>query len=483
MVVFLFGPRYIGGMSKSHTAMQPVIRYHSTRGKAPELSFDDVVLAGLASDGGLYVPTSLPHFTTEQIARWQGMDYPSLACEILRPFFVGSRLQARYEQLIADSYAEFRHTATAPLKQLSSTHFLLELFHGPTLAFKDFALQFLGRLLDALLEEEHESVTVLGATSGDTGSAAIAGCHGRRNMRIAILHPHGRVSEVQRRQMTTILDDNVHNLAIEGSFDDCQHIVKSLFTDAEFRQKHRLTAVNSINWARIMAQIVYYFYAALTLGAPHREVSFCVPTGNFGDIYAGYLAKQMGLPIQRLMIATNHNDILTRCVKTGKYHADTVVPSLSPSMDIQVSSNFERLLFGYYKQDSAALAALMEDLKTTGEFALPAKIHQQLQRDFAAYRVDDDATLQQISASYKTTEEILDPHSAIGVNAAENLKHKDEVVVTLATAHAAKFPDAVEKAIGQRPALPHHLKDLFEKEERFTQLAANDAAVKAYLEG
>lgn len=453
------------------------IRYISTRGQSPELSFKQVVLAGLAPDGGLYVPTSLPQFSAEQMASWKGLDYPSLAAEILAPFCDGVDIKS----LTAEAYSDFRHAETAPLTKLADNHYLLELFHGPTLAFKDFALQLLGRLLETLLAEKGEHVTVLGATSGDTGSAAIAGCRGRGNMDIYILHPKGRVSEVQRRQMTTVADANVHNIAIEGSFDDCQNIVKTLFVDAEFRANHKLTAVNSINWARIMAQIVYYFYAALKLGAPEKSMSFTVPTGNFGDIYAGYLAKRMGLPVERLMIASNRNDILTRCVETGEYKVDGVTPSLSPSMDIQLSSNFERLLFEFYDNDPKALRSVMTDLKEKGQFTLTPAAHSRLKESFDAMSVDDAQTLAQITKTHEATGEILDPHSAVGVMAAEKSLNNDTPMITLATAHPAKFGDAVKKAIGIDPKLPPHMADLFEKSERMKTLPADAEVIKSYI--
>lgn len=454
------------------------ITYQSTRGQSPELSFKEVVLAGLAPDGGLYVPKTLPKFTHEQIAGWQGLDYPSLVAEILTPFCDDIDIK----KLADKAYASFRHQETAPLTKLGDNNYLLELFHGPTLAFKDFALQLLGQLFDELLAEKGEHVTILGATSGDTGSAAIAGCRGHKNVDIYILHPKGRVSDVQRRQMTTIEDENVHNIAVEGSFDDCQRIVKELFTDAEFRAQQRLTAVNSINWARIMAQIVYYFYAALKLGAPQQEVSFSVPTGNFGDIYAGYLAKRMGLPVKTLMIASNRNDILTRCVHDGEYHIDGVHHSLSPSMDIEISSNFERLLFEFYDESAKDICNLMADLQENGSFMLSVKAHERLKKHFIAQSVNDSATLAQIKQTYDNTGEILDPHSAVGVKSAESMLNDGVPVITLATAHPAKFPDAVEQAIDVKPELPPHMADLFNKPEKMSVLSANSADIKHFIQ-
>lgn len=458
------------------------LTYHSTRGQAPTLTFDEAVLAGLASDGGLYIPDSMPQFTAQQLEQLAQCDYVTLATEILW-LFVGGEKRALH-QLLADSYATFRHEAIAPLKQLGGDDWLLELFHGPTLAFKDFALQFLGRLLDGLLEQRGEQVTVLGATSGDTGSAAIAGCRGRDNMRIVILHPHERVSPIQRRQMTTIHDANVHNIAIEGSFDDCQNIVKQLFTEADFRKNQRLTAVNSINWARIIAQIIYYFYAAFRLGASaQRPIHFCVPTGNFGDIYAGYLAKRMGLPVGELIIASNRNDILTRCVETGEYRSDAVVPSLSPSMDIQISSNFERLLFEFYERDAVALGNLMKDLKATGSFTLSPTVHGMLREHFGAVRADDAQTEATIRSVYEATGEVIDPHTAVGIFAAQAKRAELQgPIVTLATAHPAKFPAAVKAAIGIDPVLPSHMADIWDKDERFSVLPNDAAAVRAYVE-
>ncbi len=458
------------------------IRYISTRGNAPDLSFEDVVLAGLAGDGGLYVPDKLPVFSMAEIAAMQALSYPELAFAIISRFTEGSVEPEALERIIADSYKTFRHSAIAPLKQLDAHTFLLELFHGPTLAFKDFALQFLGRLLDHILEKRKENVVIIGATSGDTGSAAIAGCAGRASMQTFILHPKGRVSDVQRRQMTTVLDDNVHNIALEGTFDDCQDIVKALFGDVAFRDRYKLTAVNSINWARILAQVVYYFYAALALGAPARSVSFAVPTGNFGDIYAGTIAKRMGLPISQLIIATNRNDILPRCLKTGTYGMEKVVSTISPSMDIQVSSNFERLLFDLYNRDGKAINELMTRFKADKKFTLSPSAFKRLQAEFTGASVSDADTMKTISDMYKATGELLDPHTAIGL--AAGLRCRDNTaspLVVLATAHAAKFPDAVKKATGMHPALPAHLHDLAERKERMTPLASDVKIVKDFI--
>lgn len=459
------------------------MQYHSTRGHAPILNFEEVVLTGLAADGGLYLPVSLPRFTAAELDALATLPYTELALRIMLPFCEGTLSEAELHAIIMESYKPFRHAAIAPLVQIGSHDWIMELFHGPTLAFKDFALQFLGHLMSHLLKKRGEKVVVLGATSGDTGSAAIAGCRGLPNMEIVILFPDGRVSEVQRRQMTTYQDANVHCVALEGTFDDCQRIVKTLFVDAEFRQKHRLVAVNSINWARIMAQIVYYFYAGLRLGTAARPVAFSVPTGNFGDIYAGYLAAQMGLPIADLLIATNRNDILTRCVDTGSYDMREVVPTLSPSMDIQISSNFERLLFDLYGRDSTAIHTLMESLKQSQHFTLSAPTHKALRERFSAACVDDAATLAAITSTYRNSQYILDPHTAVGVAASHKARrHKDAPMVTLATAHPAKFPDAVQQACGVHPALPQHLADLFDREEKLTHLPDDVDAIKQLID-
>lgn len=458
-----------------------MIRYVSTRGKAPTLGFEDTVLAGLATDGGLYVPESIPTFAPHELVAMSALPYTELAFRVMQPF-VGEAIPAvDLKRLIDESYATFRHTAIAPLKQLAHNHFLLELFHGPTLAFKDFALQFLGRLLEYFLLRGNRTLTVIGATSGDTGSAAIEGCRGRANMRIFILHPKGRVSDVQRKQMTTVPDANVFNLALDGTFDDCQNAVKALFADNAFRDKQSLTAVNSINWARILAQVVYYFYAALALGAPARRVSFTVPTGNFGDIYAGYIAKSMGLPIEKLVIATNSNDILARTLHTGAYMTSTVSATLSPSMDIQVSSNFERLLFDLHGRDGNVIEQMMQQFKKDGMFSLAPQAHNALRASFAADRTTDPETLNVIASSYKNTGELLDPHTAVGVSVAQR-QRVDGAMITLATAHPAKFPDAVQKASNVHPALPPHLADLFARTERVQNIANDVNAIKAYIE-
>ena len=459
------------------------MKYYSTRGLSPEISFEDVVIAGLAPDGGLYLPKSVPTFSPQQWQALSALSYTDLAYQIMKPFVGGEISDTDLETLIKESYSEFRHSAIAPLKQLGKNEWLLELFHGPTLAFKDFALQFLGRLLDHILKKRKTRATVIGATSGDTGSAAIAGCRGRDAMDIFILHPRGRTSDVQRRQMTTVLDKNVHNIAIEGTFDDCQDIVKALFNDAEFRQQQKLVAVNSINWVRILAQVVYYAYAALALGAPNQRVSFTVPTGNFGDIFAGYIASKMGLPIETLVIATNKNDILARCIATGKYEMNGVSPSLSPSMDIQISSNFERLLFDLYNQDGGAIRDLMIKFRAEKSITLTCSAHQKLLQTFAAGTTDDETTKHTIKTVYEKTGELLDPHTAVGFSVSRKCNiHCDLPMITLATAHPAKFPDAVKAAVGFSPALPKHMNNLFDLPERFDTLANDANAVQTYIQ-
>ncbi len=459
------------------------MRYISTRGNAPELSFEEVVIAGLAGDGGLYVPKEVPQLSMAEITAMQSLSYPELAYNIISRFTGNSIGAEALNRIISESYKNFRHSAVAPLKQLDAHTYLLELFHGETLAFKDFALQFLGRLLDHILEKNGKKIVIVGATSGDTGSAAIAGCRGRKNMDIFIMYPHGRVSDVQRLQMTTIADSNVHSIALEGTFDDCQNIVKNLFADTEFKKSYNITAVNSINWARILAQVVYYFYAALQLGAPARTVSFCVPTGNFGDIYAGYVAKKMGLPINQLIIATNRNDILARCLESGIYGMKTVEPSLSPSMDIQISSNFERLLFDLYDRDGKIIREIMENFQSTKSFTLSPIALSRLRAQFSAAGVSDEDTLETIRECYAQTRELLDPHTAVGICAGSRARSDtSSPLVVLATAHPAKFPDAVNKASGIHPTLPPHLADLAQRKEKFIRIGNDINSVKKFIE-
>ncbi|WP_437883622.1 threonine synthase [Pseudomonas sp. LRF_L74] len=459
------------------------MRYISTRGQAPALNFEDVLLAGLASDGGLYVPENLPRFTQEEIASWADLPYHELAFRVMRPFVTGSIADADFKKILEETYGVFAHSSVAPLRQLNGNEWVLELFHGPTLAFKDFALQLLGRLLDHVLAKRNERVVIMGATSGDTGSAAIEGCKACDNVDIFIMHPHKRVSEVQRRQMTTIFGDNIHNIAIEGNFDDCQEMVKASFADQGFLKGTRLVAVNSINWARIMAQIVYYFHAALQLGGPTRSIAFSVPTGNFGDIFAGYLARNMGLPISQLIVATNRNDILHRFMSGNQYVKDTLHPTLSPSMDIMVSSNFERLLFDLHGRNGAAIANLMDTFKQGGGFSVEEDRWSEARKLFDSLAVNDEETCETIAEVFKTTGEVLDPHTAIGVRAGRECRRSLSVpMVVLGTAHPVKFPDAVEKAgVGKALELPAHLSDLFQREERCSVLANDLKTVQQFV--
>ncbi len=458
------------------------MRYISTRGDAPILEFDEVLLAGLAEDGGLYIPEVWPQFSAADLRAMHGLSYADLATRVMLPFLGDRIAEADFADMLRDAYATFDHAATVPLKQLDDNLWLMELFHGPTLAFKDVALQLLGRLFDHVLTRRGERVTIVGATSGDTGSAAIEACRDREAIDIFILHPHGRVSEVQRRQMTTVPSSNVHNIAVEGSFDDCQDMVKAMFGDPAFRREMRLSAVNSINWARIMAQIVYYFRAALALGAPDRQVSFAVPTGNFGNVYAGYAAREMGLPISQLVIGSNRNDILTRFMETGIMEVRGVEPSLSPSMDIQVSSNFERLLFDACDREGSAVMRTMIDFRKTGHLTVPQGGMKAIEALFDGHRLDDGQTLAAIDAEYRAGGELLDPHSVIGVAAGRAKgRHPATPMVALATAHPAKFPDAVERATGMHPALPPRLADLFDREERYEVLPNDLAAMMAHV--
>ncbi|WP_209426338.1 threonine synthase [Pararhodobacter sp. SW119] len=456
------------------------MQYISTRGAAPALDFEATMLTGLARDGGLYVPAEIPVLTPAEIAALAGISYEDAAFRIMRPFIGETFTDDEFRALIAAAYAGFGHPARAPLKQLAPGHFLLELFHGPTLAFKDFAMQLIGQLFQAALKRSGQRVTIVGATSGDTGSAAIEAFRGLDNVDVFILFPYGRVSEVQRRQMTTPAEPNVHAIAIDGDFDTCQALVKDMFNDFAFRDRVRLAGVNSINWARVLAQVVYYFTAAVALGAPHRPVAFTVPTGNFGDIFAGSIAAAMGLPIAHLVIATNQNDILHRCLGTGVYQTEAVLPSISPSMDIQVSSNFERALHRAYGGDGRAVGQLMDELKASGRFAVSQGALEGLRELYASGRVSEDETSATIARTLRETGELLCPHSAVGVKVAE--AHLGAApMVTLATAHPAKFPDAVEAAADLRPALPPRMADLFERPERMTRLPDDRAALQALI--
>ncbi len=459
------------------------MKYVSTRGEAPDLSFADVVMTGLARDGGLYVPESWPRFSAGELASFEGLSYPDLAFRILMPFVGDDIAPDVFRKIVDDAYAGFHNPLIAPLRQIGPDHWLMELFHGPTLAFKDVAMQFIGPLLSHLLMERNKKATIIGATSGDTGSAAIEALRGREGVDVFIFHPNGRVSEVQRRQMTTVLDDNVHNIAIDGTFDDAQAIVKALFNDEAFRDERNLSAVNSINWARIMAQCVYYFSSSVALGADEaRRIGYSVPTGNFGDIYAGYAAKQMGAFIGDLIIATNVNDILARCVNTGRYDVQSVVPTMSPSMDIQVSSNFERLLFSAGGRDASKVRSQMDSLRRDGLFVVDNLSLSEIRKDFSAHKVDEAATSETIKSLHGQSGYLLDPHTAVGVAAAQSAEVNVEgPLVTLATAHPAKFPAAVKKATGAEPILPSHLHDLFDREEQYEELPNDLETVKSYI--
>ncbi len=458
------------------------MRYVSTRGEAPPLGFVDVTLAGLARDGGLYVPETWPQLAPETVAGFAGRPYAEVACEIIRPFVGGAIADRDLDRMVREAYGSFRHPAVAPLVQLGPSTFVLELFHGPTLAFKDLAMQLLGRMMDHCLEARGERTTVVVATSGDTGGAAVEAFKNRERTDLFVLYPHGRVSDVQRRMMTSANAANVHAIAIEGTFDDCQAIVKGMFNHHVFRDRVRLSGVNSINWARIVAQIVYYFTAAVALGAPQRRVAFTVPTGNFGDVYAGYAAQQMGLPIERLVIATNVNDILVRTLGTGAYELREVTATSSPSMDIQVSSNFERLLFAAYGRDGQAVRTLMASLAQSRRFVLSAGALSQIRALFSAGRADQDETGATMRAVLRETGYLLDPHTAVAMAVAEKESRDPAIpMVVLSTAHPAKFPEAVEAACGVRPGLPDWLADLPGRPERVTSLAVDQIAVERHI--
>ncbi|MEM7461411.1 MAG: threonine synthase [Pseudomonadota bacterium] len=456
------------------------MEYVSTRGAAPKLGFCDVLLTGLASDGGLYVPQSWPQLPPAWIREFAGKPYEDVALSVLTPF-VGDEIERDVlSEMIQEAYASFRHRAVAPLVQAGPNDWILELFHGPTLAFKDVAMQLLARMMDHVLKQRDQRATIIGATSGDTGGAAIDAFRGRERADIFILFPKGKVSPVQQRQMTTANDPNVHAIAIEGNFDDCQALVKAMFNHTAFRQQVSLSGVNSINWARIMAQIVYYFSSAANLGAPERTVSFCVPTGNFGNIFAGYGAKQMGLPIDRLVIATNRNDILARVLETGRYEATGVAPTISPSMDIQVSSNFERLIFEAGGRDDQLVTQLMSGLAQSGSFNLPIECLEEIRGAFDAGRTAEAETSQKIESLLSGIGYLADPHTAVGANVADR-QQAASPMITLSTAHPAKFPDAVEAATGQRPALPSWASGILEAEEKFAVLTNELDAVEKFI--
>lgn len=453
-----------------------MIKYVSTRGGGEPQTFEDVLLTGLAPDGGLYVPTEFPQINLKAL---KGHSYNEIAEAVMFPFVEGSIPRDEFRKMINEAYSGFRHEKIVPLKHLKDNHYILEQFYGPTIAFKDVALQILGRLFDYVLKKSGKKITIVGATSGDTGSAAIEGCMHSDRINIFIMYPNGRVSDVQRKQMTTIKAANVFNIAIDGTFDDCQNMVKDLFNDEEFRAEMNLSAVNSINWARIMAQTVYYISSALELGAPETEVTFVVPTGNFGNVLAGYYARQMGLPI-KLVVASNENDILTRFFESGEMRAAGVVATNSPSMDIEISSNFERYLYDMIGKDGDKLASIMQRFKNENTFDVEADQFAQAKRDFTAQRANQTEVLDVIETIFAETGYVVDPHTAVGVKAA--LEHKSAgPIVTLATAHPAKFPDAVEQAMGERPDLPEHLADLFDKEEIMTELPNDLQTVKNFV--
>lgn len=458
------------------------MNYVSTRGQAPALGFEDALLAGLADDGGLYVPSEWPSFTHKQITAFAGLSYQALALEVMYPFVAQDITRDVFADHIAKAYGSFRHKAITPLNQLGPDMWLLELFHGPTLAFKDVALQLLARLMESALAKRNRHATIVGATSGDTGSAAIEAFKNCTRADIFILHPKGRVSDVQRRQMTTVKAPNVHNIALEGTFDDCQLLVKQLFADTAFREEVNLGAVNSINWARVMAQVVYYFAAAVSLGAPSRAVRFAVPTGNFGDIFAGYVASKMGLPIERLVIGTNVNDILDRTLKTGRYELSDVIATMSPSIDIQVSSNFERLLFDMQDGDGARVRSAMSQLSQGDSFALDDVTRRRMNDVFSSSRASEQDTKAMIAHIYEDTGMLVDPHTAVGLVAAYNAPAPKGIpLVSLATAHGAKFPDAVRAATGIEPPLPAFLQDIMAKPEYVTVLKNDLGAVKRHV--
>ena len=468
------------------------MQYVSTRAGAPQLGFEDVIITGLAGDGGLYVPESWPVFSTEKWRSLRGKTYAEIALEVMEPFVAGAMPRETFKQMIDEAYGAFSHRAVVPLTQLDANQWLLELYHGPTLAFKDVAMQLLARLMDWALERADTSASIVAATSGDTGGAAIEAFKDSKRTRVFVLHPHERVSSVQRRQMTTTGSERVFNIALKGNFDDCQDLVKAMFAHEAFRSEQNLAGVNSINWARIMAQTVYYVTSAIALGAPDRPVSFTVPTGNFGDIFAGYVVKQMGLPIDQLVIATNSNDILDRTLKTGRYEVTGVTPTTSPSMDIQVSSNFERLLFDVSNRDGAEVIQMMSGLKQSGAFEIPASALTTLRQTFISGRADEQAVTKTIADTLKRSEKLIDPHTAVACCVADQVMAHNTVqdtaqalsdapMIILSTAHPAKFPDAVEAASGIYPKLPPHMADLFERTEKFEVLPNDLATIESFI--
>jgi threonine synthase len=460
------------------------LRYISTRGEAPELAFDDVLLAGLAADGGLYVPKTYPTVSHPDIEALAGLPYDKAAARLIGPFVGDCFAEGVLLDATRDAYASFSHSAVAPLVQIADNLFVLELFQGPTLAFKDLAMQLLGRLMNHALTQRGRSATIVGATSGDTGAAAIEAFRGQDRVDVFILYPDGRVSDVQRRQMTTVTDDNIHAIALRGTFDDAQAILKSLFRDAQFRTRVGLAGVNSINWARVVAQMVYYFTSAVSLGAPFREVSFAVPTGNFGDVLAGYVAKRMGLPLSRLIVATNANDILARALECGRYEPRGVTPTQSPSMDIQLSSNFERLLFDAMGRDAAKVRAAFAGLDQSGGFDIPGAALEAIRADFDARAVSEEETSAEIARTWSESGYVLDPHTATGVHAARARLAVDPStpVIALATAHPAKFPAAIERAIGRRIELPPRLAPILTAPERLSRIENDEALIRAFID-
>jgi threonine synthase len=459
------------------------VAYISTRGEAPALSFTEALLAGLAPDGGLYVPESMPSLSRETLLGFAGAPYVDVAQAVMSPFLDDMLPADEFRTMLEAAYATFRHKAVTPLAQIDDNLFVLELFHGPTLAFKDVAMQLLGRLMDRALKARGKRATIVAATSGDTGAAAIEAFRGLDQVDVFILYPHGRVSDVQRRQMTTVDAENIHAIALEGTFDDAQAILKGFFRDKPLREELGLSGVNSINFARVAAQIGYYFTAAAVLGGPLRKVSFTVPTGNFGDILAGYMAQQMGLPIEKLIVATNSNDILARALETGRYEVRGVHATQSPSMDIQVSSNFERLLFDAVGRDAATIRGLMASLEQSGAFDVPARALQKIREKFAAGAANEAETSGEMARTYRETEILLDPHTAVAVHVARQslMRNPSTPMVALGTAHPAKFPDAVRAATGVSAPLPAHLADLLTRREKFDVVANDAQAVAAFI--
>lgn len=457
------------------------MQYVSTRAGAAELGFEQVIITGLAGDGGLYVPKQWPVFSAEKWTAMRGKTYAEIAFEVMQPFVAGAIADDQFKAMIDDAYASFSHKAVTPLTQLDHNNWLLELYHGPTLAFKDVAMQLLARLMDWALERANSTASIVAATSGDTGGAAIEAFKNSRRTRVFVLHPHERVSPVQRRQMTTTGSDRVFNIALEGNFDDCQNLVKAMFAHEAFRNAQNLAGVNSINWARIMAQTVYYVTSAIALGAPDRPVSFTVPTGNFGDIFAGYVVRRMGLPIDKLVIATNSNDILDRTLKTGRYEVTGVEPTTSPSMDIQVSSNFERLLFDLSDRNGDAVVRMMSGLKQSGSFDIPANTLAAMRDLFTSGRADETLVAETISDTLKASAKLIDPHTAVAYAVAQQQPASATPMITLSTAHPAKFPDAVEAASGIHPQLPPHMADLFDRTEVFDVLPNDLTAIESFI--